>query len=94
MEDQIEEAELKLYTQLYEDSKPKGNEGLDRLKEKLKIYDINPNLNYKIMKKILDKKNLNDEDIDDFCNFYRDYIQTLFIEQKLDIIRKIKDKKK
>ena len=93
MEDQIEEAELKLYTQLYEDSKPKGNEGLDRLKEKLKIYDINPNLNYKIMKKILDKKNLNDEDIDDFCNFYRDYIQTLFIEQKLDIIRKIKDKK-
>ena len=93
MEDKKEEAELKLYTQLHEDSKPKGNEGLDKLKEKLKIYDINPNLNYKIMQKILDKKNLKDEDIDDFCNFYRDYIQTLFYDQKLDIISKIKDKK-
>ena len=93
MEDEIEVAELKLYTQLYEDSKPKGNEGLDKLKEKLKIYDINPNLNYKIMQKILAKKNLKDEDIDDFCNFYRDYIQTLFYDQKLDIISKIKDKK-
>ena len=41
----FEENELKLYTQLYQDSKPKGNEGLDKLKEKVKIYDINPNLN-------------------------------------------------
>ena len=56
MEDEIEEAELKLYSQLYEDSKLKGNEGLDKLKEKLEIYDINPNLNYKIMQKILNKK--------------------------------------
>ena len=93
MEDEIEEAELKLYSQLYEDSKPKGNEGLDKLKEKLKIYDINPNLNYKIMQKILNKKNLKDEDINDFCNFYRDYIQTLFYDQKLDIISKINDEK-
>ena len=51
MEDIAEDNELKLYTQLYDSSIPKWNEGLNKLKEKAKIYDINPNLNYQIMKK-------------------------------------------
>ena len=93
MEDMFEENELKLYTQLYQESKPKGNEGLDKLKEKMKIFDINPNLNYRIMKKILGKKSLTKDDITTFCNFYQDYIQTLFYDQKLDIINKIKENK-
>lgn len=93
MEDLFEENELKLYTQLYQESKPKGNEGLDKLKEKMKIFDINPNLNYRIMKKILGKKSLTKDDITTFCNFYQDYIQTLFYDQKLDIINKIKENK-
>ena len=83
--------ELKLYTQLYQESIPKGNEGLGKLKEKVKIYDINPNLNYRVMKKILEKKSLKKDDIKTFCDFYRDHIQTLFYEQKLDIIKNIKE---
>ena len=92
MEDFNEKAQFQLFIQLYENSKPKGNEGLNRLKEKAKIYDINPHLNFKIMKKILDKKNMTDEDIKFFNNFYRNYIQTLFYDQKLEIIKEIEKK--
>ena len=93
MEDIADDNELKLYTQLYESSIPKWNEGLNKLKEKAKIYDINPNLNYQIMKKMLGKKNMNNEDINAFCDFYRDYIQTLFHDQKLDIIKILNERK-
>jgi len=88
-----EDNELKLYTQLYESSIPKWNEGLNKLKEKAKKYDINPNLNYLILKKMLGKKNMNNKDINAFCDFYRDYIQTLFHDQKLDIIKILKERK-
>ena len=93
MEDLDEKKKLQLFTQLYENSKPRGNEGIPKLKEKSKIYDINLHLNYKIMKKILDKQNMEDEDISFFNNFYRNYIQTLFYEQKLEIINKIEKRK-
>ena len=88
-----EKKKLQLFTQLYENSKPRGNEGIPKLKEKSKIYDINPHLNYKIMKKILDKQNMEDEDISFFNDFYRSYIQTLFYDQKLEIINKIEKRK-
>ena len=93
MEDFDEKKKFLLFTQLYENSKPRGNEGIPKLKEKAKIYDINPHLNYKIMKKILDKQNMEDEDISFFNNFYRSYIQTLFYDQKLEIINKIEKRK-
>lgn len=93
MEDFNEKNELQLFIQLYKNSKPKGNEGILKLKEKAKIYDINPHLNYKIMKKILDKKNMKDEDIQFFNDFFRNYIQTLFYDQKLEIINEIEKKK-
>ena len=45
------------------------------------------------MQKMLGKKNMKNEDIKAFCDFYRDYIQTLFHAQKLDIIAILNEKK-
>ena len=87
--DIAEDYELKLFAELYEESIIKGNEGLENLKNKAKKYDINPDLNYAIMKKILNKKNMNKNDINSFYDFYRNYIQTLFYDQKKDIIDEI-----
>ena len=89
----MERQELKLFKQLYQLSKPLENDNLETLQNKEKLFDINPNLNYKIMKKMLDKKKLNDEEAKSFYNFFRNYIQTLFYHQKKEIIEII-DKKK
>ena len=91
MEDKL--SQLKLYSQLYESSKQKTNEGLDKLKKRMENYDINPDLNYRIMKKMLDKKKFTAEDINDFYQFYINYNQTLFYGQKLDIIDELSKKK-
>ena len=54
----MERQELKLFKQLYQLSKPLENDNLETLQNKEKLFDINPNFNYKIMKKMLDKKKL------------------------------------
>jgi len=90
--DIAEDYELKLFAQLYEGSEIKGNQRLETLKNKAKKYDINPNLNYAIMKRLLNKKKKNKDDINSFYNFYRNYIQTLFYDQKEDIINEINKK--
>ena len=84
---------LKLFCQLYESSRHLTNEGLEKLKKRMTNYDINPNLNYRIMKKMLNNNNLENKNITEFYDFYRKYIQTLFYEQKMDIITEIKKKK-
>ena len=89
----MKKKELKLYTELFDNSKPLLNESLETLKNKNHIYDINPNLNYQIMKKMLGEKKMNDKDSEDFYNFFKNYIQTLYYDQKLDIIGEIYQKK-
>lgn len=78
----MDKNELKLFDELYEMAKPSDNDNLESLKEKVKIYDINPYLNYKIMKVILNKDKLDKDDPEKFFNFYKNYIQTLSFEQK------------
>ena len=85
--------ELKLYKELYELSIPEEEDSVEALKSKAKNYDINPDLNFKIMKKMLAKDQLNDNDSQEFYNFFADYIQTLFYNQKLEIIKEIKNEK-
>ena len=89
----IEKKALLLFNQLYEKSKPKETENIDYLKEKMKYFDINPYLNYEIMKKMLSKPIINEEDANIFFTFYKSYIQTLFFYQKKDIINDIKSDK-
>ena len=89
----MDKNELKLFDELYEMAKPSDNDNLESLKEKVKIYDINPYLNYKIMKVILNKDKLDKDDPEKFFNFYKNYIQTLSLEQKKDIIQEIKKEK-
>ena len=89
----MDKNELKLFDELYEMAKPSDNDNLESLKEKVKIYDINPYLNYKIMKVILNKDKLDKDDPEKFFNFYKNYIQTLSFEQKKDIIQEIKKEK-
>lgn len=84
---------MKLFQELYELSIPEEKDFLEALKSKAKIYDINPDLNFKIMKKMLDKDQLNDNDSQEFYNFFIDYIQTLFYNQKKEIIKEIKNEK-
>ena len=84
---------LKLYTQLYEDSIPTEKDSLEELQEKAKKYDINPDLNYQIMIKMLKKNNLNEKDSQTFCDFYENYVQTLFYKQKNEINNIIKKQK-
>ena len=84
---------LKLYTQLYEDSIPTEKDSLEELQEKAKKYDINPDLNYQIMIKMLKKNNLNEKDSQTFCDFYENYVQTLFYKQKNEINDIIKKQK-
>ena len=89
----IEKKTLLLFNQLYEKSVPKETENIDTLKEKMKYFDINPYLNYEIMKKMLSKPIINEEDANIFFTFYKSYIQTLFFYQKKDIINDIKSDK-
>ena len=84
---------LKLYTQLYEDSIPTEKDSLEELQEKAKKYDINPDLNYQIMIKMLNKKYLNKKDSEVFSDFYKNYVQTLFYKQKKEINNIIKNQK-
>ena len=85
--------ELKLFHELYELSIPEEEDSLETLKSKAKNYDINPDLNFKIMKKMLAKAQLNDNDSQEFYDFFADYIQTLFYNQKEEIIKEIKNEK-
>ena len=85
--------ELKLFHELYELSIPEEEDSLETLKSKAKNYDINPDLNFKIMKKMLAKDQLNDNDSQEFYDFFADYIQTLFYNQKEEIIKEIKNEK-
>ena len=89
----MERKELKLFNQLYEISKPLENDDLETLNKKAKIYDINPNLNYEIMIKMLEQKKLTYKDQQIFYNFFCSHIQTLFYNQKIDIIEYIKNNK-
>lgn len=85
--------ELKLFQELYDLSIPKKEDSLEALKSKAKTYDINPDLNFKIMKMMLTKDELNDNDSQEFYKFFADYIQTLFYNQKEEIIKEIKKEK-
>ena len=78
--------ELKLFSELYESSIPQEKDDLETLKKNAKIFDINPNLNFKIMLKMLDEKDLVYKDSEKIYYFFRNYIQTLFFNQKKAII--------
>ena len=90
---EIEKKTLYLFKQLYEMSMPKEGDNINSLKEKTKYFDINPHLNYEIMKKMLKGQNeskISEENAKIFFDFYMNYIQTLTFEQKKEIINEIK----
>ena len=52
----MERQELKLFSELYESSKPLETDDQETFQKKAKIYEINPNLNFKIMDNMLKRK--------------------------------------
>ena len=91
--------ELKLYQELKEIALPSSGDTLNELLKKKDIYDINPNTNFKIMKKYIefddDEKIMEEDNFDEqFTNFYLYYNQTLTFNQKSEIINKIKTNNK
>ena len=79
----------KLFQELKDDSIKLPDDTLEDLESKAKIYDINPNTNYQIIKFLLEIENKNEEDINKILFFYFNKIQTLCLNDRKDIIKKI-----
>ena len=79
----------KLFQELKDDSIKLPDDTLEDLESKAKIYDINPNTNYQIIKFLLEIENKNEKDINKILFFYFNKIQTLCLNDRKDIIKKI-----
>jgi hypothetical protein len=79
-----EKKELKTYQELKNESLPGFDDNLDELLKKRDKFDINPNTNFQIMKKLIE---VADENLK---QNYINYNQTLTFEQRKEIIEKIK----
>ena len=73
----MERQELKLFSELYESSKPLETDDLETLQQKAKLYDINPNLNFKIMDNMIKNENLTTQDSENFYKFFVNYSNTI-----------------
>ena len=73
----MERQELKLFSELYESSKPLETDDLETLQQKSKLYDINPNLNFKIMDNMIKNENLTTQDSENFYKFFVYYSNTI-----------------
>ena len=73
----MERQELKLFSELYESSKPLETDDLETLQQKSKLYDINPNLNFKIMDHMLKNEYLTTQDSENFYKFFVYYSNTI-----------------
>jgi len=76
--------QLKLFQELKDESMPSLNDTIEDLESKVEIFDINPNINYQLIKLYLEnKKN------DKCATFFFNKIQTLCFNKKKEIIEKI-----
>ena len=76
--------QLKLFQELKDESMNLLSDTIEDLESKVKIFDIDPNKNYQLIKLFLENKNK-----DKCTTFYFDKIQTLCFNQKKKIIEKI-----
>ena len=77
--------ELELYQELKDKAYSIEGDSIQELMKKKNIYDIDPIINYNLLKSLLENDN------DDFINHYLSSIQTLTFNQKLDINKKLKN---
>ena len=76
--------QLDLFQELKDSSLPKTEDDLEKLLNKKDIYDINPNTNFEILKKALQRTP------EYFKNIFLTYIQTLTLKKRNEIISKMK----